>query len=100
MSSVGLLRGKSFSNSIVILDEAQNATYAQLYLMLTRIGENCRLCINGDPFQTDLPSGASGFLEIIKKLQPLKDEIGFVKFTDEDVVRSNIVKKIVKLLGQ
>ncbi len=99
LAVVGLLRGSSFRNSIIIIDEAQNLTYAQLFMLLTRTGENCRLSINGDCNQSDLKYNKGDFLSIIHKLQSLKDEISFVNFTDEDIVRSSIVRKIVKLLG-
>lgn len=97
LASLGLMRGSSFKNSVFLLDEAQNATYKQLKMALTRIGKNCTMVINGDINQTDL-NGKSSLLTVIKKLLPVRTEVPVIEFTNEDIVRSGIVRKFVELL--
>ena len=90
------MRGWSFMDQICIFDEAQNATYAQLKLVLTRIGENTKLIITGDPTQSDIGED-SGFLNVIEKLESLKG-IGVVHFDDVEVVRHPLIGEITKRL--
>jgi phosphate starvation-inducible PhoH-like protein len=78
-----------------LLDEAQNATSMQMKMFLTRLGEGSRMIITGDPTQTDLPPGQkSGLSEAISLLGQL-DGIGHVRFTGADVVRHDLVRRIV-----
>jgi phosphate starvation-inducible PhoH-like protein len=89
------LRGATFKNALVILDEAQNVTAKQMKMFLTRIGENCRVIINGDPDQSDLPhSKISGLMDAAHRLADVK-RVGRVDFAIEDIVRSGICKDIV-----
>ncbi|MEM8540756.1 MAG: PhoH family protein, partial [Pseudomonadota bacterium] len=83
------------SNAAVILDEAQNTTSMQMKMFLTRLGENGRMIVTGDPSQVDLPRGEkSGLIEALSVLDEV-DGIAKVKFKDADVVRHPLVAKIV-----
>ncbi len=95
IAPIAFMRGRTLSNSFIILDESQNTTPIQMKMFLTRLGENSKMIINGDLSQVDLPSGTkSGLREAINVLRNAKD-IGFVKFDDKDVVRNSLVSKIV-----
>ena len=87
------MRGCSFDNSWVILDEAQNSTPEQMLMLLTRVGQNCKLIINGDPKQSDIKR-KSGLDDAMEKLAGLAD-VGFVEFEIDDIVRSGIVREIL-----
>ncbi len=91
---LGLLRGSTFKNCWVILDEAQNLTPVQMKMFLTRIGENCKVIVNGDLKQKDIP-GISGLEDAIKTLSHVAG-IEVVEFQSEDIVRSGICRDIVK----
>lgn len=91
---LALLRGTTFKNCWVILDEAQNTTPLQMKLFLTRIGENCKVIVNGDPRQKDIP-GPSGLIDAMNRLHHLPGT-GWVTFGIEDVVRSGIVADILR----
>ncbi len=88
------MRGRTFKNALVILDEAQNTTPTQMKMFLTRIGENCTVVVNGDLNQKDIP-GVSGFQDAIERLSFIPS-ISHVKFDHNDVVRSGIVQEIVQ----
>lgn len=88
------MRGRSFKNAWVILDEAQNCTPLQMKLFLTRIGENCTVIVNGDYSQKDI-RGASGLTDAIRRLKDI-DGVRLVRFEREDIVRSGIVQEIVE----
>lgn len=86
------MRGKTFKNAIVILDEAQNTTKVQLKLLLTRIGENCKVIVDGDIDQTDISN--SGLEDAVERLAYIPT-IGIVEFKVSEVVRSGICGEIV-----
>jgi phosphate starvation-inducible PhoH-like protein len=89
------MRGRTLSNAVIILDEAQNCTPIQMKMFLTRIGEGSKMVVTGDPTQVDLPIGQhSGLDDAIGLLSDLS-EIELVAFTREDVVRRELVAKIV-----
>lgn len=89
------MRGRTLDNSFIILDEAQNTTREQMKMFLTRMGYNSKVVITGDITQIDLPKGkASGLIEASKVLKKVKG-IEFVYFTDVDVVRHELVKRII-----
>ena len=90
------MRGRTLKNSFAILDEAQNATDTQIKMFLTRIGENSKIVINGDPSQIDLPNKSLSGLNRSKKLIGHLKEISVVDFDHSDVVRHPLVSKIVK----
>ena len=96
IAPLAFMRGRTLSNAFVILDEAQNTTTMQMLMFLTRLGENSFMVITGDPSQTDLPDGSkSGLLEAVRTLENVP-EIGFVRFSYKDVVRSRLVNKIIQ----
>jgi phosphate starvation-inducible protein PhoH and related proteins len=95
IAPLAFMRGRTLTNAFVILDEAQNTTSMQMKMFLTRLGEGSRMVITGDPSQVDLPRGeTSGLLEAVDILHDVPD-IGVIRFTGRDVVRSSLVAKIV-----
>lgn len=96
IAPLAFMRGRTLKNSFAILDEAQNATDTQIKMFLTRIGENSKIVINGDPSQIDLPNKSLSGLNKSKKLLGHLKEISVVDFDHRDVVRHPLVSKIVK----
>jgi len=96
IAPLAFMRGRTLKNSFAILDEAQNATDTQIKMFLTRIGENSKIVINGDPSQIDLPNKDTSGLNRSKKLLGSLNEISVVDFDHSDVVRHPLVSKIVK----
>ncbi len=96
IAPLAFMRGRTLKNSFAILDEAQNATDTQIKMFLTRIGENSKIVINGDPSQIDLPNKKLSGLDRSKKLLEHLNEISVVDFDHSDVVRHPLVSKIVK----
>jgi len=96
IAPLAFMRGRTLKNSFAILDEAQNATDTQIKMFLTRIGENSKIVINGDPSQIDLPNKSLSGLNRSKKLIGHLKEISVVDFDHSDVVRHPLVSKIVK----
>ena len=96
IAPLAFMRGRTLKNSFAILDEAQNATDTQIKMFLTRIGENSKIVINGDPSQIDLPNKTFSGLNRSKKLLGHLKEISVVDFDHTDVVRHPLVSKIVK----
>lgn len=89
---LGFMRGATFENSIVLLDEAQNATKQELKMFLTRIGKNCKIVISGDPSQSDISN--SGLLDASNRLSHIEG-VEVVEFLDSDIVRSRLCKQII-----
>ena len=96
IAPLAFMRGRTLKNSFAILDEAQNATDTQIKMFLTRIGENSKIVINGDPSQIDLPNKNLSGLNRSKKLLCNLSEISIIDFDHSDVVRHPLVSKIVK----
>ena len=96
IAPLAFMRGRTLKNSFAILDEAQNATDTQIKMFLTRIGDNSKIVINGDPSQIDLPNKTMSGLNNSKKLLGHIKEISVVDFNHTDVVRHPLVSKIVK----
>ena len=96
IAPLAFMRGRTLKNSFAILDEAQNATDTQIKMFLTRIGENSKIVINGDPSQIDLPNKSLSGLNRSKKLLGHLKEISAIDFNHKDVVRHPLVSKIVK----
>jgi phosphate starvation-inducible PhoH-like protein len=96
IAPLAFMRGRTLKNSFAILDEAQNATDTQIKMFLTRIGENSKIVINGDPSQIDLPHKNMSGLNRSKKLLGHLSEISVIDFDHSDVVRHPLVSKIVK----
>ena len=96
IAPLAFMRGRTLKNSFAILDEAQNATSTQIKMFLTRIGENSKLVVNGDPSQIDLINKSNSGLMKSKKILNKVKEIKTVEFDHRDVVRHPLVSKIVK----
>ena len=96
IAPLAFMRGRTLKNSFAILDEAQNATDTQIKMFLTRIGENSKIVINGDPSQVDLPNKKLSGLISSKKILSHLNEISVVDFDHKDVIRHPLVSKIVK----
>ena len=96
IAPLAFMRGRTLKNSFAILDEAQNATDTQIKMFLTRIGENSKIVVNGDPSQIDLPNKKMSGLERSKKLLSHLNEISVIDFDHSDVIRHPLVSKIVK----
>ncbi len=96
IAPLAFMRGRTLKNSFAILDEAQNASDTQIKMFLTRIGENSKIVINGDPSQIDLPNKNLSGLHRSKKLLSHLNEISVIDFDQLDVVRHPLVSKIVK----
>ena len=95
IAPLAYMRGRSLSDSFIILDEAQNTTIEQMKMFLTRIGENSKAVITGDITQIDLPNKKrSGLIHALNTLKNI-NQIGFSFFTSEDVMRNPLVKKII-----
>ena len=96
IAPLAYMRGRTLNNSVIILDEAQNTTSTQMKMFLTRMGENSKVFVTGDPSQVDLPpKKSSGLVQSMRLLCKIED-IGFMELTAEDVVRNSLVKKIVR----
>jgi len=96
IAPLAFMRGRTLKNCFAILDEAQNATETQIKMFLTRIGENSKLVVNGDPSQVDLINKReSGLIKSKKILQDL-EEVKIVEFNHNDVVRHPLVSKIIQ----
>ena len=96
IAPLAFMRGRTLDNAFVILDEAQNSTHQQMKMFLTRMGKSAKFIITGDETQIDLPSKQpSGLLEALKVLKGVKG-ISVIKLDDKDVIRHELVKKIIK----
>jgi phosphate starvation-inducible PhoH-like protein len=96
VAPLAFMRGRTLANSAIILDEAQNTTQTQMKMFLTRMGENGRMVITGDPSQVDLPRGVtSGLIESVEVLKNIP-QVEFVRFSDQDVVRHPMVTRVVQ----
>ena len=96
IAPLAFMRGRTLANACVILDEAQNTTSMQMKMFLTRLGENSRMIVTGDPSQIDLPNGqVSGLSEATRLLKGV-DGIGMVEFGAADVIRHELVQRIVE----
>jgi phosphate starvation-inducible PhoH-like protein len=89
---LGFMRGASFENCIILVDEAQNLTKTEFKMLLSRIGKNCKVILSGDPKQTDIPD--SGLLDATRRLTSVSG-VEVVVFRDEDIVRSQMCKAVI-----
>ena len=96
IAPLAFMRGRTFTNAFVIVDEAQNTTSVQMKMVLTRIGEGSRMVINGDLSQVDLPSGQTSGLNESKKILSKINDIRIIYLDENDVIRHPIVAKIIK----
>jgi phosphate starvation-inducible PhoH-like protein len=100
IAPLAYMRGRTLADAFVILDEAQNATAAQMKMFLTRLGVNSRAVITGDKTQIDLPKRDESGLVQIERILPGIDGIAFHYFTDADVVRHRLVREIIRAYAE
>jgi len=89
---LGFMRGASFENAVILVDEVQNMTKTEFKMLLSRIGKNCKMILSGDPEQCDIMD--SGLLDAVRRLERLPG-IEVVRFLDEDIVRSKMCKQVI-----
>jgi phosphate starvation-inducible protein PhoH and related proteins len=97
IAPIGFMRGRTLNNAFVVIDEAQNCTYGQLKMLLTRLGWNSTMVITGDPAQSDLLPGMSGLGDVADKLSRVPS-IGVVRLADVDIVRHPLVAEMLGVL--
>jgi len=97
IAPIGYMRGRTLNNAFVVIDEAQNCTYAQMKMLLTRLGWHSTMVITGDPEQSDLLPGVSGLADISRRLEPLPG-IAVVRLEEQDIVRHPLVGAMLGVL--
>jgi phosphate starvation-inducible PhoH-like protein len=97
IAPIAYMRGRTLNNSFVVIDEAQNCTYAQIKMMLTRLGWHSTMVLTGDPDQSDLLEGLSGLADIARRLEALPN-IAVVRLTERDIVRHPLVAEMLTVL--
>ena len=97
IAPIAFMRGRTLNNAFVVIDEAQNCTYGQIKMLLTRLGWHSTMVITGDPDQSDLLPGVSGLAEIADRLKPIED-IAVVRLEKADVVRHPLVATMLQAL--
>jgi phosphate starvation-inducible PhoH-like protein len=97
IAPIGFMRGRTLNNAFVVIDEAQNCTYQQLKMILSRLGWHSTMVITGDPAQSDLLNGLSGLNEIAEKLNKV-DNISVVELEQRDIVRHPLVAEMLDVL--
>ena len=91
------MRGRTLNNAFVVIDEAQNCTYVQLKMLLSRLGWHSTMIVTGDPDQSDLLPGISGLAMIADRLEPLAN-IAVVRLQKQDIVRHPLVAEMLQVL--
>ena len=97
IAPVAYMRGRTLNNAFVVIDEAQNCTYGQIKMLLTRLGWHSTMVLTGDPDQTDLLPGISGLADIANRLNTLPD-VAVVRLADSDIVRHPLVASMLTVL--
>jgi phosphate starvation-inducible PhoH-like protein len=97
IAPVGYMRGRTLNNAFVVIDEAQNCTYVQLKMLLTRLGWNSTMVVTGDPHQSDLLPGVSGLTDVADRFEALSS-IAVVRLADADIVRHPLVAEMLSVL--
>lgn len=97
IAPVGYMRGRTLNNAFVVIDEAQNCTYAQIKMLLTRLGWHSTMVVTGDPDQSDLLQGMSGLADIARRLEVV-DGIAVVRLAEMDIVRHPLVASMLTVL--
>ena len=97
IAPIGFMRGRTLNNAFVVIDEAQNCTYAQLKMLLTRLGWHSTMVITGDPHQSDLMPEISGLATIADKLEKM-DDVSVIRLEGQDVVRHPLVAQMLDTL--
>lgn len=100
IAPLAYMRGRTLSDAFIILDEAQNATGAQMKMFLTRLGVNSKVVVTGDKTQVDLPRREDSGLIQIERILPGIDGLGFVYLDEEDVVRHKLVREIIRAYAE
>ena len=97
IAPVAYMRGRTLNNAFIVIDEAQNCTYGQIKMLLTRLGWHSTMVVTGDPQQSDLLPGISGLSDIAERLQAVPD-ISVVKLAERDIVRHPLVASMIGVL--
>jgi phosphate starvation-inducible PhoH-like protein len=97
IAPIAYMRGRTLNNAFIVIDEAQNCTYGQIKMLLTRLGWHSTMVVTGDPDQSDLLEGLSGLAEIARRLEPLS-AIAVVRLGDADIVRHPLVADMLTVL--
>ena len=97
IAPIAYMRGRTLNNAFVVIDEAQNCTYGQIKMLLTRLGWHSTMVLTGDPDQSDLLEGLSGFKDIARRLEAIS-EIAVVRLDERDIVRHPLVGEMLTVL--
>jgi phosphate starvation-inducible PhoH-like protein len=97
IAPIGYMRGRTLNNAFIVVDEAQNCTYVQLKMLLTRLGWHSTMVVTGDPQQSDLLPGISGLTDVADRLTPVPD-IAVVRLAEQDIVRHPLVASMIGVL--
>ena len=97
IAPIGFMRGHTLNNAFIVIDEAQNCTYGQIKMILTRLGWRSTMVVTGDPDQSDLLDGLSGFAEIARRLEPITN-VAVVRLGEGDIVRHSLVAEMLTVL--
>lgn len=97
IAPIGYMRGRTLNNAFIVVDEAQNCTYVQLKMLLTRLGWHSTMVVTGDPQQSDLLPGISGLIDVAERLTPVPD-IAVVRLAEQDIVRHPLVASMIGVL--
>jgi phosphate starvation-inducible PhoH-like protein len=97
VAPIAYMRGRTLNNAFVVIDEAQNCTYGQIKMLLTRLGWNSTMVLTGDPDQSDLLEGLSGLDQIADRLETVPD-IAVIRLTEQDIVRHPLVAQMLNVL--
>jgi phosphate starvation-inducible PhoH-like protein len=97
IAPIGFMRGRTLNNAFIVIDEAQNCTYGQIKMLLTRLGWHATMVVTGDPDQSDLLDGLSGLADIARRLEAIAD-VAVVRLGDADIVRHSLVADMLTVL--
>ncbi len=97
IAPIAFMRGRTLNNAFIVIDEAQNCTYGQIKMLLTRLGWRSTMVVTGDPDQSDLLDGLSGLAEIARRLEAIAD-IAVVRLDEADIVRHRLVADMLTVL--
>ncbi len=97
IAPIAFMRGRTLNNAFIVIDEAQNCTYGQIKMLLTRLGWHSTMVVTGDPDQSDLLDGMSGLLDIARRLEALAD-VAVIRLSDRDIVRHPLVGSMLGVL--
>jgi phosphate starvation-inducible protein PhoH and related proteins len=97
IAPIAFMRGRTLNNAFIVIDEAQNCTYGQIKMLLTRLGANARMVVTGDPDQSDLLDGLSGLADIARRLEAIA-EVAVVRLGEADIVRHPLVAEMLSVL--